>query len=57
VALMQSCFEACLKPTGRPRKYQNRTERSKATSIVHPPFGMALHALMARFKMATVNKV
>jgi hypothetical protein len=30
VALMQSCFEACLKPTGRPRQYPNRTEKQRA---------------------------
>jgi hypothetical protein len=30
VVLVQSCFEACLKPTGRPRKHANRTERERA---------------------------
>ena len=30
LALVQSCFEACLKPTGRPRKHANRTERERA---------------------------
>jgi hypothetical protein len=29
VALMQSCFDACIKP-GRPRQYANRTERNRA---------------------------
>jgi hypothetical protein len=31
--------------------------RRKATSFLRPPFGMALRALMARFKMAAANKV
>jgi hypothetical protein len=29
VALMQSCFDACIKP-GRPRQYPNRTEKQRA---------------------------
>jgi hypothetical protein len=35
----------------------SRVPVSKATSLVRPPFGMALRALMARFKMAAVNEV
>ena len=30
LAVMQSCFDACIKPTGRPRKHANRTERERA---------------------------
>jgi len=45
---------------GRLEARRRRSTRRHDASIKHnraPPFGMALRALMARFKMAAVNKV